>query len=104
MIKFLKGMFYSEPRYAPDPLLYASKGEIVSCENGHEICDVSRDVYVGDLIIVNQFENWRNQTAPMPNDVIKPCHTCGARFIDSKIPYGGTWLHINGQWRRPTVE
>lgn len=84
--------------------LYASKGEVVTCENGHEICELSRDVFVDDPIIVEQFENWRNQEPPKPYEIIKPCQTCGARFIDTaQYPYGGSWLHINEEWRRPTA-
>jgi len=83
--------------------LYASKGEVVTCENGHEICELSKDVFVDDLIMVEQFENWRNQKPPMPCEVITPCQTCGARYLMSEIPFGGSWLHINGQWRRPTA-
>lgn len=83
--------------------LYASKGEVVSCENDHEICDMAKDVFVNDRIMVEQFENWRNQESPKPNDVITPCKICGAPFVVSELPYGGTWLHINGEWRRPTA-
>ena len=86
------------------PLLYASEGEVVTCENGHEICELSRNIFVDDRIMVEQFVNWSNQEPPEPHEVIKPCQTCGARFIDTaEHPYGGSWLHINGQWRRQTA-
>ena len=85
------------------PQLYASKGEVVTCENGHEICDMAKDVFVDDCLMVEQFENWRNQKPPMPCEVITPCQTCGAPFVKSEMPFGGTWLHINGEWRRPTA-
>jgi hypothetical protein len=80
-------------------ILYAKAGEIVTCLNGHEICDVAKDIFVADLISINQFENWRHQPQPVPHDTIKPCMTCGAPYIKSDMPYGGTRLHINGKWR-----
>ena len=79
--------------------LYASAGEIVTCLNGHEICTVAKDIFIFDLISASQFENWRNQKAPVPHDTIEPCTTCGAPYISSKMPYGGMRLHIDGEWR-----
>ena len=82
-----------------EPVLYAKKGEIITCTDGHEICELECDVYIGGLLIASQFINWRNQEPVNPHDEIRPCKTCGKPFIKSEMPYGGTWLHIDGEWR-----
>ena len=82
-----------------EPTLYAKAGEIVTCLGGHEICELAKDIFVADPIQTSQFTNWRNQKPPEPNDPIEPCKTCGEPFVKSAMPYGGTRLHINGEWR-----
>jgi hypothetical protein len=82
-----------------EPTRYAKAGEIVTCLNGHEICTVAKDIFVFDLISVSQFKNWRHQPQPVPHDTIKSCTTCGAPYVSSEMPYGGTRLHIDGEWR-----
>jgi hypothetical protein len=79
--------------------LYASAGELVTCLNGHEICELAKDIFVADLISVNQFKNWRHQPQPQPRDPITPCMSCGAPYVTSTTAYGGTKLHIDGEWR-----
>ena len=79
--------------------LYASAGEIVTCLNGHEICELAKDIFVADLISVEQFKNWRHQPEPQPRDPITPCMSCGAPYVTSASVYAGTRLHINGVWR-----
>jgi len=76
--------------------LYAKAGETVTCTKGHEICDLSRDIRVGDPIQTGQFTNWRNQKPPEPHSDIMPCPTCGEPYI--KGPFA-MQLHINGEWR-----
>jgi len=99
MIKFWKEWFNPKPKYEPEPQLYAAKGEVVSCTTGHEVCELSRDVYIGDTVQSEQFTNWRNQKPPIAGDLIAPCQTCGHPFIMSQMPYGGSRLHIDGEWR-----
>lgn len=82
-----------------EPILYAKKGEVITCTSGHEICELATDVYVGGLLIAEEFINWRNQEPAKPCDVITPCKTCGEPFIKSVMPYGGNHLHIGGEWR-----
>jgi len=79
--------------------LYASAGEIVTCLNGHEICELAKDIFVADLISVSQFKNWRHQPQPQPHDPITPCMVCRAPYVNSTTAYGGTQLHIDGEWR-----
>ncbi len=81
-----------------EPVLYAKTGEIVTCLGGHEICELAKDIFVADPLQSSQFTNWRNQEPAEPNSPIMPCKTCGEPYIKSAAPYGGTWLHINGEW------
>jgi len=87
-----------EPNFLA-PVLYAKKGEVVTCTNDHEICELACDVYVGGELIAEQLTNWKNQDPAKPCDVIMPCKTCGEPFVKSEMPYGGSWLHIDGEWR-----
>ena len=89
----------TDERARAEPVLYAKAGEIVTCLNGHEICELAKDIFVADHISASQFKWWRNQMAAKPNTPIEPCHTCGAPYVKSGTPYGGTYLHIDGEWR-----
>jgi hypothetical protein len=82
-----------------EPVLYAKKGEVITCTGGHEICELARDIFVGDTMIAEGFITWRNQDPAKPGDVIVPCKTCGEPFIKSSMSYGGSQLHIDGEWR-----
>ena len=88
-----------DERARVEQTLYASAGEIVTCLNGHEICELAKDIFVADLISVEQFKNWRHQPQPQPRYPITPCMSCGAPYVTSTTAYGGTRLHINGVWR-----
>jgi hypothetical protein len=82
-----------------EPILYAKKGEIISCTGGHEICELAKDVYVGGTLVADKFTNWRNQEPAKPHDVVAPCKTCGAPFIKQMSHHGGSQLHIDREWR-----
>lgn len=79
--------------------LIARAGEVVTCENGHEICDVARDIFLHDHVSPSQFTNWRNQPAPQPGENIRPCHECGADYISAPGRFGGHKLRVAGEWR-----
>ena len=93
---FLPGRTH-RPTY--EPVLYAKKGEIITCTSGHEICELARDIYVREALMAEQLTNWKNQDSAKPCDVITPCNTCGEPFVKSEMPNGGIWLHIDGEWR-----
>jgi hypothetical protein len=76
--------------------LYAKAGETVTCTKGHEICDLRRDIHVGDPIQTGQFTNWRNQNPPEPHSEIMPCPTCGEPYIKGPL---AMQLHIENEWR-----
>lgn len=82
-----------------EQVLYARQGEIITCTNGHRICELSRDIYVNEPLMAEQLTNWKNQEPAKPCDVIMPCNTCGEPFVKSEMPYGGSWLYISGEWR-----
>jgi hypothetical protein len=81
--------------------LIARKGEIVTCENGHEICDVAEDIEASSIVRRNQFTAWRQpeHAAGDGPAAIGPCTVCGARWVG--VPEGktGSYLHIGDQWR-----
>jgi hypothetical protein len=93
------GLFHG-PQTAPVNrirTIYACKGETVTCEHGHKICEFMVDVYLGDIQDVkNQLGNWR-QTEPVPGTIPLPrCAICGARFILSSGIF-----HFSKGWRDP---
>ncbi len=76
--------------------LVAKKGEKVTCTNGHVICEVVDDLYVGRTLWGDCFGAWR-QPPPVPGTTDKPpCIICGAPFIASD-----SWAfhYEDGTWR-----
>ena len=82
------------------PYLIAKAGEIVTCESGHEICDVAEDIYGHGRIASKQFANFRWDYAPKSGETVPNCPQCGARFILARAPHlGGGVVHIDDEWR-----
>ncbi len=76
----------------------ARAGEVVTCQNGHQICDVAVDIArhsPGPL--VSQFSNWRDIQEPKIGEIIPPCPHCGAPFIERGLL--SARLHIGEEWR-----
>jgi hypothetical protein len=71
------------------PYLYA--GERVTCENGHRICVVGKDILMGQLPSEDDFLDWEmpepNVGAPLPG-----CARCGAPWYRN---YPGTGIHVH---------
>lgn len=88
------------PVQAMKPLnhLFARRGEMVTCVNGHVICVVDRDIVRGERAnIQNQFTDW-HQPMPDPAAVIPACAQCGdIWFMNDHLH--GMRLHISGDWR-----
>ena len=76
--------------------LWATKGEIVTCVLGHPICDVARDIHVGDGRSSGDFTNW-HQPQPSPSTSLADirCTICRAVWVR---PDGMTYHFENG-WR-----
>lgn len=55
------------------------KGEIVTCTNGHKICEAGKDISSGDLNWIKSLTNWMIKE-PGADDSFPVCH-CGAVFI-----------------------
>lgn len=56
--------------------LYARKGEMVVCENHHEIGRITRDVYVGDVMVGDMVESCEH----IQDGEYFPTCKCGAFF------------------------
>lgn len=58
---------------------YALRGEVVTCENGHPVCELARDVPLSDghdaMLRHSDFVNWRS------GEESRYCPVCGASFI-----------------------
>jgi hypothetical protein len=92
-------------------MILARKGEVVSCANGHPICDVVKDVESVGPIRSKSFGNWRIGKSPLPGDLIGICHICGAFYIagawvvgerygeTSSLDRKGKLIHIGNEWR-----
>ena len=81
------------------------KGTIVTCENGHEVCEISRDIYIYSLVECNDFTNFNeNITVPQIHDRIgdHPCH-CGKDWIRYEVlssTRGHVRVHIKDEgWK-----
>jgi hypothetical protein len=85
-----------KPKPIREPVLYAAIGEVVTCESGHEICELSSDIYVGGPVESKIFINWRNQEPAQARDPFTTCTTCDKPYIRG---IGGAQLHIDGEWR-----
>lgn len=79
---------------------FASPGEIVTCEDGHPICEVAEPLMKNMKLSVLSFRDWKIDK-PKPGDRLNStCPQCGERWI--KDGETGPWaLHVNGEWRTP---
>ncbi|WP_408998223.1 hypothetical protein ACJ77P_10870 [Syntrophus buswellii] len=83
----------------PDTRKIAGKGQIITCTNGHEICELSRDYYEDQDVNPDLFEHFRPpQRIITDSDRINEirCQICGAQWIS-----GGAWnirFFSEGHW------
>ena len=78
--------------------LYAKSGQWITCENGHRICQIVRDLYIGDLGWAACIGNWQENAFPEPalgQTICPRCGICGGWWS------GGGWeFHFeDGGWR-----
>ena len=88
-----------EEAYRLPPVVYARVGDIVTCENGHDVCDVVQEIHVHDVIRASHFGNWRDIEAPTAGDpLLRECPLCNGRFMKTS---GQKYvrLNINGKWQ-----
>jgi hypothetical protein len=72
--------------------IYASKGDQVTCENGHVVCEFGRNVAAGEPFDPSALVNWIQKT-PKRGQQTAPCEQCGARW------YKGSLFHFSDGWR-----
>lgn len=77
--------------------IFAKAGEWVTCESGHRICQIARDLELGELQLANDFTNWQ-QDEPAPGAMIAQCAVCGGDWYRGVT---GLEMHIGGKWREP---
>lgn len=75
-------------------MLYARKGEVVTCENGHRIGVFNQDVF-GDQPASAAQIDWMIEPAPERGSPVTPCQ-CGARYAGGTP---GMVVHIGDGWR-----
>ena len=81
-------------------MVYARKGEHVTCENGHHICTVANDLPAGTIQDPSALAHWR-QAAPVPGTMAHdaPCVICGALWFGGPNGTDGWMLHFADGWR-----
>lgn len=83
------------------PPLFAKKGEEVTCENGHVVCQFSRTIHRGTSFDPHHLHRWR-QTPPKVDSLKVECNICGAKFWHG---FDGQNFHFADGWRgKPPLE
>ena len=79
--------------------LWAHEGEVVTCINGHAICDIARSLYVGERRDNSHFINWRI-AKPVETDPVGKlrCAQCRGVWIRGSTR-GGYQFHFDNGWR-----
>jgi hypothetical protein len=76
---------------------YAREGEVVTCENGHPICEFIQTVYVGDTQDPeNQLGFWHQPKPEVGQNPVPRCSKCGGRWY-----IAGGIMHFKDGWRDP---
>lgn len=78
--------------------LIAEAGTPVTCENGHRIAVVAKDIRDTNHASPNDFKDW-SIPEPQSGDLIPPCPTCGAEYIRLKqwaAPKQPWWRRLLG--------
>ena len=89
----LTSMAHPEPTHLN---VYAYKGETITCENGHPICDFARTVKIGEIQNgTDDLTDWRQPIPVVGTFPVPGCAICGARWSD------GVVFHVGNSWRDP---
>jgi len=88
----------------PDPLIYARKGEQLTCVDGHLIGTFTRDVRRNERMYVDMFTDRARNLDWRPNSMLLggcPYSGCKAQLNGGTGPMGAHFsqLYINGAWR-----
>ncbi|MDQ2083199.1 hypothetical protein RA307_23695 [Xanthobacteraceae bacterium Astr-EGSB] len=78
------------------PDVYATRGETITCEDGHPICDMAVTAHVGDtLFLTASFMRWRQPAPYFDDEPIPHCWQCGCDW------HCAGFLHFGDRWRIP---
>lgn len=78
---------------------FAKIGEIVTCEAGHEICEVASALVRHERISHQSFTKWRFEELERANSgSVLPCPQCGALYIRGQS-FRGADIHFQDGWR-----
>lgn len=92
-MKFFDWLFRRKPPVLQPILIH--RGQVVTCETGHEIADVVQDIRLGDRRYAESLGNWRIE--PPEIGAIGPRCFCGSRYWRYPAAY-----HIRGRgWVPP---
>jgi len=66
--------------------MHLNEGTIITCEEGHEICELVDSISSGDILRSSSFGNFKNSNIqPQPQDAIdgpsSHCSICGDQWI-----------------------
>lgn len=87
--------------------IYARAEEVVTCENGHQICVISKDIFFGESHDPADFTDW-TQEEPEIGGAIPSCKICNADFYSNDLSptdhpmiqlSAGPRLHFENGWR-----
>lgn len=56
--------------------LVAPKGSLVLCKNGHVLCELADDLYLGDMNYSAKFVKWRKMKSPSIGQLEVRCPDC----------------------------
>jgi len=76
--------------------LLVKVGTVMTCENGHEIATVRRDIYSQTYVMPDDFE-WNGEVSrPSTSTKIEGCPACGSAYI--RVGPLGQSLHTADGW------
>jgi hypothetical protein len=80
-------------------MIWARKGEVVTCIKGHPICAISRDIYVGEARMGNHFTDWQQREPDRSASVAEiRCERCRGVWLRGN-PKDGYAFHFSEGWR-----
>jgi hypothetical protein len=75
-----------------DPVLH--QGDVVTCENGHEVCTVTADIFVETLNWGTHFGDWKQKEPTVGDRLPLWCAVCGAPYMAQTIERHGDWRDL----------
>ena len=81
-----------------------SQGTVLTCENGHDICELSETITPKKIVSAGNFTNFRGKNLiPSPNDIIGDpaynCYICGGKWI--RVKNSCVQIHVKDQGWMP---